>query len=82
MSGDSDEVIVYILKINNSKYTLSEYLYTKYAVSGDSDEEPMRSSDYGYFHDSAAGDFLLMSRHIAHQIHGYSSVSRSLLPVY
>jgi hypothetical protein len=47
--------------------------------AGDSDEEPMRSSDYGYFHDSAAGDFLLMSRHIAHQIHGYPEIPTNIM---
>ena len=39
-------------------------------LAGDAEEEPMRSEEYGYFHDSAAGDFLLMSRNIAYRIHG------------
>ncbi len=31
----------------------------------------MRSDQYGFFHDSAAGDFLLMSREVVHAIRGY-----------
>jgi hypothetical protein len=31
----------------------------------------MRSDEYGFFHDSAAGDFLLMSREVVHAIRGY-----------
>eukprot|EP00960_Hanusia_phi_P052976 761776-Hanusia_phi.AAC.1 len=32
------------------------------SYQGEVDEEPMRSERYGFFHDSAAGDFLLMPR--------------------
>ena len=34
----------------------------------------MRGESYGFFHDSAAGDFLLMSRGVADAIRGYVCV--------
>ena len=43
--------------------------------AGDAEEEPMRSDQYGFFHDSAAGDFLLMSREVVHAIRGYPEMS-------
>ena len=39
----------------------------------------MRADKYGYFHDSAAGDFLLMSRKIVHAIRGYPEIPTNIM---
>ena len=47
----------------------------------DRDEEPMRSTDggYGFFHDSAAGDFLLLPRAVVHAIRGYPEIPTNIM---
>jgi hypothetical protein len=47
--------------------------------AGESEEEPMRTDTYGYLHDSAAGDFLLMSRRIVHAIRGYPEIPTNIM---
>lgn len=39
----------------------------------------MRADRYGFFHDSAAGDFLLMSRAMAHAIRGYPEIPTNIM---
>ena len=39
----------------------------------------MRADNYGFFHDSAAGDFLLMSRRVVHSIRGYPEIPTNIM---
>mmetsp|Transcript_42166 Transcript_42166/g.98897 ORF Transcript_42166/g.98897 Transcript_42166/m.98897 type:complete len:655 (+) Transcript_42166:116-2080(+) len=48
-------------------------------LKGEEDDEPMRSESYGFFHDSAAGDFLLMSRRIIRAIRGYPEIPTNIM---
>lgn len=47
--------------------------------ASDTEEEPMRGDKYGFFHDSAAGDFLLMSRRVVNSIRGYPEIPTNIM---
>ena len=46
---------------------------------GDADEEAMRSGLYGYYHDSAAGDFLLIAKRRLAGFRGYPEIPTNIM---
>jgi hypothetical protein len=48
-------------------------------LEGETDEEAMRSGQYGFFHDSAAGDFLLISKARFVEFRGYPEIPNNIM---
>ena len=48
-------------------------------MEGEVDEEPMRSGQYGFYHDSAAGDFLLIAKARFVGFRGYPEIPTNIM---